>query len=323
MPTVSIVLRTKDRPVMLTRALSDLAGQSFTDWQLVLVNDGGDAAVVESVVAAADPAVRERLELVNLEVSRGMEAASNRALESATGRFVAVHDDDDTWHPDFLARTVEVLEADDALAGVAVRTHIIWEKYDDSGALVETGREPFLPLQTGLFLSELLVHNRWVPISFLFRRSLVETDGFRADLPVVGDWEFHLRLAMAGAKIAFLGDEPLAFWHQRPGVQGIDGNSVIADRDLHRHYDLALRNEHLLSYVEREGLGLPLLIADNASRVVRELEHMTIELRRELDEERRLIYEVLLELRMNPVRRAYRAISRRLKARRERRHAPA
>jgi glycosyltransferase involved in cell wall biosynthesis len=312
-PTVSIILRTKDRPVLLERALRDIAHQSFTDWRLIIVNDGGTPETVESVVASGPEAVRQKHDLVHVDHSRGMEAASNLALEKTEGRYVAVHDDDDTWHPDFLARTVEVLEGDDDLGGVAVRTHIIWEKFDESGALVETGREPFLPKQTGLFLSDLLVHNRWVPISFLFRRSLVAMHGsFRDDLPVVGDWDYHLRLMAAGVRIAFLADEPLAYWHQRPGLGGVDGNSVIASRDLHRHFDLALRDEHIRAYVKERGLGLPLLIAESSSRVLRDVMPLLESQRQRLDEQRQLLEEILREVRVNPLRRIQRGVATRL-----------
>lgn len=44
MPRVSVIMRTKDRDVLLRRALSDVARQTFTDWGLVIVNDGGAAS---------------------------------------------------------------------------------------------------------------------------------------------------------------------------------------------------------------------------------------------------------------------------------------
>ena len=45
--TVGIITRTKDRPVLLKRALESVVNQSYEDWHLVIVNDGGDPVVVE------------------------------------------------------------------------------------------------------------------------------------------------------------------------------------------------------------------------------------------------------------------------------------
>ena len=50
MATVGIVVRTKDRPQFLTRALRSITAQSYADWQAIIVNDGGDPATVREVV---------------------------------------------------------------------------------------------------------------------------------------------------------------------------------------------------------------------------------------------------------------------------------
>ena len=150
--------------------------------------------------------------MLHNEVSRGMEAASNQGVAAVEAEFVAVHDDDDTWHPAFLEHTVAHLRATDDVA-VAVRTEIVRERLDGD-AVVEVGREVFEPDVHSFTLFDLLRANRAVPISLLYRRDLHEEIGpFREDLPVVGDWEFNLRLAQSGRPAGFLDGEPLAFWH--------------------------------------------------------------------------------------------------------------
>jgi len=113
---VAIVLRTRDRPVLLRRALADVCAQAFPGWRLVVVNDGGDPAEVEKLLAE-QPGLGERVTVVHNEVPRGRAVAWNLGLAGADSEYVAVHDDDDTWHPAFLARTVAHL---DATGGAAV-----------------------------------------------------------------------------------------------------------------------------------------------------------------------------------------------------------
>ena len=245
MPRVSVIMRTKDRDVLLRRALSDVARQTFTDWGLVIVNDGGSASVVDDALAESgfDPA---KVQVIHNPTSHGMEAASNQGLDAGASEFVVVHDDDDTWAEDFLAVTVGFLDEHPDAPGVTVRTEIVFEEEQD-GRYVEVGREPFWGHLTSISYYDLLQINRFVPISFLYRRSVHDAVGrFREDLPVVGDWDFHLRIARRW-NIPMLPERPLAFWHHRRGVEGVSGNSIYAEADAHVAWDKWVRDEALRS----------------------------------------------------------------------------
>jgi glycosyltransferase involved in cell wall biosynthesis len=250
---VAVIVRTRDRPVLLARALADVCAQSFPDWHVVVVDDGGDAAEVDRLVKEC-PGLLGRVTVLHNEVSRGMEAASNQGVGAVAAEFVAIHDDDDTWHPAFLERTVAHLQATGDVA-VAVRTEIVRERVEDDG-IEEVGREVFEPDVHSFTLFDLLRANRVVPISLLYRRSVHDEIGpFREDLPVVGDWEFNLRLAQSGRTVGFLDGEPLAFWHHREEAEGAEANSVLERSDEHRDHDLDVRDAALRDYVRQHGAG--------------------------------------------------------------------
>jgi glycosyltransferase involved in cell wall biosynthesis/uncharacterized coiled-coil protein SlyX len=252
-PTVAVVMRTRDRPVLLARALDDVCHQTFGAWHLVVVDDGGDAAEVDRIVRQC-PGLTGRLTVLHNEVGRGMEAASNQGVAAIDAEFVAIHDDDDTWHPAFLERTVAHLRATDDVA-VAVRTEIVRERIEGE-VVEEVGREVFEPGVRSFTLFDLLRANRYVPISLLYRRSLHDDIGpFREDLPVVGDWEFNLRLALSGQGVGFLDGEPLAFWHQRHEADGSAANTVLGRREEHLEHDLRVRDAALSEYVRQHGVG--------------------------------------------------------------------
>jgi glycosyltransferase involved in cell wall biosynthesis len=271
-PAVAVVMRTRDRPLLLQRALTDVCAQTSADWHLVVVDDGGDAVVVDEVVGR-HPGLRGRVTALHNPTPRGMEAASNQGVRASSSEFVAIHDDDDTWHPEFLERTVAHLRATGDVA-VTVRTQIVWERVVGD-RIEEEGREVFAADVHSFTLAELLRTNREVPISLLYRRSVHEEIGpFREDLPVVGDWEFNLRLAQSGHSVGFLDGEPLAFWHQRREAEGEMANSVIALAQQHRAADLLVRDEALRSYVRRNGVGGLLYLTGYVQTEIDHLHHL-------------------------------------------------
>lgn len=263
--TVAIVMRTKDRPLLLERALDDVLAQSFAGWRLVVVNDGGAPEPVDAMVAAREREFAGRASVIHNRRSFGMEAASNIGVRASDSDFLCIHDDDDRWHPLFLQRTVAHLERPSCTdGGVMVRTEIVFETVDldtDPPVITETGREVFWADLQAITLADLVSINRAVPISFLYRRSMHSVIGdYDETLPAVGDWEFHLRFAQA-ATIGFLTAQTLAYWQQRPEQAGALGNSMHAGAQLHQHYDLVVRERHFQEWTRDNGIGLPLFMA--------------------------------------------------------------
>lgn len=272
-PAVSVVMRTRNRPVFLSRALDDVADQSFDDLELIVVNDGGDPGPVEAAVAARAE-LAGRVRVVHRAESTGMEAASNAGLAHARGEFMVIHDDDDTWAPSFLAQLVAYLKGHPDVDAVAARTQIVLERLDDACPVpVVEGYEPFNWHLSEITIADLLSHNYIVPIGLLYRRRVHDAiGGFDEGLPVVGDWEFNMRLARR-APIAVVGERPLAFWHQRRSEKDpARGNSVFAQHEAHVHFDRLLRDERLRSYLDREGDGALLYLAGHLERLHQELD---------------------------------------------------
>lgn len=272
---VGIALRTKNRPWFLRRALADILAQRYTNWTVHVVNDGGDAAIVDGVVAELPDECRRFIAVSHNPRPAGRSAAANQGIRALGTEFVILHDDDDLWHPGFLEATVAHLDAYPADIGVMVRTEIVYEKQQGAG-FVETGRAPFWPDLTEITYSDLLQVNRAVPISYLYRRALHDEVGYyREDLHAVEDWEFNLRTALRH-HIGFLQGEPLAYWMQRVGVGGELGNSMYALAAEHEHFDRLVRDEALRAYVADQGPGLALYL----TRFIQD------EVARQLDERR-------------------------------------
>lgn len=266
---VGIVVRTKNRPWFLSRALADIAAQSSPSWRAIVVDDGGAPGIVDRIVSGLDDAVSARVTVVRHETARGRSAAANAGIAALDTEFIVLHDDDDLWHADFLARAVEWLDAHPGDAGVVVQTEIVYEREGASG-YAEVGREPMWPGMTEITYFDMLRINRSVPISLLYRRTVHDDiGGYRDDLDVVEDWEFNMRLTLRH-HVGFREGEVLAFWMQRDGVAGDAGNSVMAMRGAHDRFDKRVRDEALRAWVAQNGPGLPLyltrLVEDEVAR---------------------------------------------------------
>ena len=128
MQQVSIVMRTYERPILLARAIASVQQQTFTDWNLVVVNNGGNRSLVDAVVDVARSSTPTgNISVLHLEDRCGMEEASNRGLAATESEFFAIHDDDDSWDAEFLEVAVSGLRANISAAAVVTGVTRIYE----------------------------------------------------------------------------------------------------------------------------------------------------------------------------------------------------
>lgn len=286
---VGIVVRTRHRAGFLRRALADIAAQTADAWHVVVVNDGGDAAEVDAVVAEAG--LGARIDVVHIAPGEGGRCiAANAGVRAVDAGYVVLHDDDDRWHPEFLERTLGWLDAHPAHSGVSTATEIVYEE-NRGGEWVEVGRAPFWAGMTRISLTEMMSVNRAVPISFLYRRALHDEVGWYDEtLDAVEDWDLYLRI-LRSHEVGFLAGEPLAFWTQRPNTVGVEANSMFQLAAEHSRDDAVVRDRALAEWVAREGAGVPLYLARLQAEVVEHLDrrvdelraHIRDDLRREID----------------------------------------
>ncbi|HHU40667.1 MAG TPA: glycosyltransferase family 2 protein [Propionibacterium sp.] len=212
-PRVSVIMRTRDRSHLLRRAVADVAAQTFTDWELLLVVEG-DAAPVEQFVGTLEDDLRDRVQVLHRPDVHDRESTADAGAEVARGEFVAYHDVDDTWEPPFLQRTVAHLDERPDHAGVITRYDLIHEEAHGPH-VVETHQEaPWCDLPP-VPLPDLLRTNAFTPIQLLYRRwAHGPARPLREDVPPVENWAFHLR--PSPPHTVSLVDEVLAHRHVHP-----------------------------------------------------------------------------------------------------------
>ncbi|MGA2446802.1 MAG: glycosyltransferase family 2 protein [Opitutaceae bacterium] len=248
-PPVSILLPVHNAAGTLARAVGSIRRQTFSDWELLAVDDGstdGSRAVLEDL-ARADPRVR-----VFVQPHGGIVAALNAGLAAAGGDLIARMDADDESHPERLAEQVRFLESnpDIGLAGCLV------EYGGDRTA--NAGYALHVDWLNALVTPEQIALNRFVESPFahpsvMLRRELVERHGGYHDGDFPEDYELWLRWLDAGVRMAKV-PRPLLTWHDPPGRL----SRTDPRYDTEAFY--RLKAEYLAKAVARNRRERPLLV---------------------------------------------------------------
>lgn len=210
-PTISVVLPVRDGAATLGRALASLRAQTWTDWELIAVDDGSADATGAMLAEAARADARVR------GIARGREgivAALNAGLAAARGACAARMDADDEMHPERLAAQVGLLRERPELGLASCLVGFGGDRAAHAGYALH------VDWLNALVTPEEIALNRFVesPLahpSVLFRRELVEKfGGYRAgDFPE--DYELWLRWLDAGVRMAKV-PRMLLTWHDAP-----------------------------------------------------------------------------------------------------------
>ncbi|MDF7673448.1 glycosyltransferase [Acetobacteraceae bacterium ESL0709] len=173
---VAIVLRTKNRKVFLKRAiLESIIPQKFRDYNVYIVNDGGEVAYINDLISTLPEEMADRFVLVHLPFSLGRGGALAAGFSHTSEKYLHIHNDDDILEPMFLEKTVAYLEEDKAEKFSGVKTSF----YDVHERIINNEVIERYRIDKNLFDRDNIENYIYVmsrissipPISVLFRRS--------------------------------------------------------------------------------------------------------------------------------------------------------
>jgi len=182
-PLVSIVLPVRNRPSALRAAVDSVLSQTWSDWELLIVDDGSsdDTLVVEEILEGIDDRIR-----VLRRQHGGVCKARNAALDAARGDWVAFLDSDNTWFPNFLGDMVTSLTSDTGVP-IAQAGYATTEVHNSHGVRYREGA----PAWTDLIAGNSIDLNVLVA-----RRDLLQSiGGFDESLRRAVDYDLVLRIA--------------------------------------------------------------------------------------------------------------------------------
>jgi glycosyltransferase involved in cell wall biosynthesis len=208
---VSILLPFHNASSPLTAAIRSIAGQSFREWELLIINN---ASSDESASIARDWSRRDPRIKVIEEPTIGIAHALNTGLMHTTSPLIARMDADDIAHPERLARQVAYMEAYPEVGVLGTRTRF------ETTVEKNSGMAWFVNWQNAILSPHEHYVKRFVdaPLAHptvMFRRELVDRFGAYSTDPIPEDHELWLRWMHHGVHFAKL-DEELLTWMDHP-----------------------------------------------------------------------------------------------------------
>lgn len=200
-PQISIVMPCYNGERYVENSIASVLAQNFSDWELIVVDDGSIDASAERIMRFADTRIR----LIR-QANAGVSAARNRALTEVKSDLVAFLDADDSWEPDFLTQMYAALAAHPQ----AVLAYCGWQ---NRGLPDERG-EPFIPpdYENAAKLETLLINCRWPIHAALTRYSaIMEAGGFDPRYANAEDYVLWLNVAMTAPIVRVA--QVLAIYH--------------------------------------------------------------------------------------------------------------
>lgn len=123
---ISVITPSYNSVDFISSTINSVVAQTVTNWEMIVVDDCSSDNSVEVIQSFVDRDTR--IKLIKLERNSGAAVARNKAIEVASGRFIAFLDSDDLWAPDKLEKQVKfMLDQDIAFSFSA------YEKIDEEG----------------------------------------------------------------------------------------------------------------------------------------------------------------------------------------------
>lgn len=210
MPKVSVIMPAYNHGKYITEAIESVLAQDFTDFELMIVDDGSTDDTVAMIKRISD----SRIKLIEFPVNQSACVAANRAIREAAGEYVAMLSSDDAFLPGKLKRQVDFLDTHPNVLAVFGKAEIVNEigepLTDEENYYLHVfemqNRSNAEWLKHFFYQGNCLCHP-----SVMIRRSCFEQIGYYDErLALVADLDYWIRICLAG-EIFILQDKLIRF----------------------------------------------------------------------------------------------------------------
>jgi glycosyltransferase involved in cell wall biosynthesis len=229
-PAVSVIIPAYCVAQYIGQAVNSVFGQTFTDYEIIVVNDGSpDTDELDRVL---EP-YRERIVYLNQQ-NAGVSAARNTAIRVARGRYLALLDSDDFWERDYLAVTVGKLDADRTIDAFYPNAFLIGDPLNKGKTYMD-----LCPSEGAVSFESLISGRCQVPIFATVRTEIVKRARmFDESLRISQDFDLWLRIVKLGGRIAYTRQ---VLVHRRRRPEGLSSNEIALCKDIVRIFEKAAR----------------------------------------------------------------------------------
>ncbi len=187
LPKISIVILTYNRVGLLPKAINSVVGQSFRNWEIIIIDDCSSDGTEKYARALA--LKDKRIKYFRNEFNLGIARSRNRGVAFASGEYIAMLDSDDYWiDKDKLKKQANYLDGHPnvGLIGTAIRCE------DESGKIL---KEDIYAISNKEIRSRILLKNQFAQSSVLFRKqAYVTAGGYDETLSLAEDYDLWLKI---------------------------------------------------------------------------------------------------------------------------------
>ena len=226
---VSVIIPCYNSAATVTCAIDSVSDQTFTDWEIVAINDGSTdntKAILESYAQKSIQKIR-----VFSQPNQGQTVAKNIGIKNSKGKFIAFLDSDDVWAPEKLQEQVAAMESNPSL-GLCYTS-----AYKINSLGFKTGRITPSTLYRGNCFRNLVLRNNIVASSVMIRRDLLGRVGlFDESLEACENWDLWIRISRI-SPIEYI-DKPLTSYR-------VHGGNMSKNIERMRSFRLKVINKNL------------------------------------------------------------------------------
>lgn len=249
---VSVVMPAYNAEKYIDESIVSVIKQTFTDWELIVVDDGSTDTTAKIIKKYADADSRIRY---IYQQNKRLGAARNTAIQAAKGEWIAFLDSDDLWLPQKLEKQLEAAKSFETDV-TFTNGYILYEENGQSeeynsmyGAF--TGREIYRFLFWGNFIPVL---------SVLLKKSVADKIGFQDESPYVygcEDWDYWMRISKSGATFFGMDDRLFTYRiHKGAMSQNLINMKMAECYLLYKNLDFSFFNKQEQAQIRQRFSGL-------------------------------------------------------------------
>lgn len=221
---VSIITPTYNRAYCLGKAVLSILGQTYSNWELLIVDDGSIDETKKLVLSFYDPRIK-----YFAQNHKGQSAARNYGLSKARGEWISYLDSDNEFYPNYLEVALGELQKNRHALYALIRSKRTLELYK-GGKLIKLidDSNDFPP---SLNIADIFCRKLHTDINGFIHSSKIIEAGiwFDEQLPMNEDWDFIMQIGEKFPDSFLYITRILLNYHQRFGGDGVVSNSTYRD----------------------------------------------------------------------------------------------
>lgn len=192
MPLISVIIPTKNRCTLLSRAVNSVLSQTLNDFEVIIINDGSTDQTKQYLTSLESA----KTTVINLSHSCGGGVSRNEGIKKATGKYLAFLDDDDTWEPTKLAEQLNIMRLHPP--GICHTGINVYSKNKTFKKYIFK-HPKFSDRFQSIMYNNFIGTTSSIMVSSTIAKKI---EGFNPSLPALQDWDFYIRMLQTGCSLS-------------------------------------------------------------------------------------------------------------------------